>query len=100
MKGTKIDFTIPQEISDITEKLQKTDFEAFLVGGCVRDLFLNIEPKDWDVTTNAKPEEIEALFEHTFYENDFGTIGVGNNKIEEDFEQFPEKFQLEIDELA
>ena len=51
-------------------------FEAYLVGGCVRDLLLGREPKDWDITTNARPEQIQALFEETFYENEYGTVGV------------------------
>src|ERR1700690_3801158 len=67
---------IPQEVSKITEKLEKQGFEAWIVGGCVRDLLLGRKPKDWDVTTNATPEDIQALFENTFYTNDFGTVGV------------------------
>ncbi len=69
-------FLIPKEVTRVTEGLEKAGFEAFLVGGCVRDLILNRKPKDWDVTTNAKPEEIIALFPKTFYENTFGTVGV------------------------
>jgi tRNA nucleotidyltransferase/poly(A) polymerase len=42
--------------------LKNAGFEAYLVGGCVRDLLLNKEPKDWDITTNATPEQIQALF--------------------------------------
>lgn len=56
--------------------LQSASFEAFLVGGCVRDLIMGVKPKDYDVTTNATPEEIIALFPKTFYENDYGTVGV------------------------
>lgn len=80
---TKIKFEIPNEISDITKKLQDSGFEAFLVGGCVRDLFLNKKPNDWDITTNANPEEIQTTFEHTFYENDYGTVGVINDLVSE-----------------
>jgi tRNA nucleotidyltransferase (CCA-adding enzyme) len=69
-------FIIPNEVSRITRMLKGAGYEAYLVGGCVRDLFLGYKPKDWDVTTNAKPEEIIALFPKTFYENDFGTVGV------------------------
>lgn len=47
-----------------------------MVGGCVRDLIIGIEPKDWDVTTNATPEQIQAVFPDSFYENDYGTVGV------------------------
>jgi tRNA nucleotidyltransferase (CCA-adding enzyme) len=72
---------IPKEIKDITNKLEMAGFEAFLVGGCVRDLILGREPKDWDVTTNATPEEIIPLFKRTFYENNFGTVGVVNEDV-------------------
>lgn len=80
MKKTenKVEFTIPEEVSRITERLEKAGFEAYVIGGCVRDLFLKKTPKDWDITTNAKPEQIIALFEETFYENNYGTVGVVN----------------------
>ena len=66
---------IPKEVSHVTDTLEKGGFEAYLVGGCVRDLLMDIEPKDWDVTTNAKPDQIISLFEKTVYENNFGKIG-------------------------
>jgi poly(A) polymerase/tRNA nucleotidyltransferase (CCA-adding enzyme) len=75
-------FTIPNEIKYITETLEKAGFEAFLVGGCVRDIMLNREPKDWDITTNAVPDQIIGLFSDTFYENKFGTVGVVNKETE------------------
>jgi len=62
----------------VADTLQKAGFEVYLIGGCVRDLLREVKPKDWDVTTNAKPEEIQKIFENTFYENDFGTVGVVN----------------------
>lgn len=49
----------------VVEKLRGAGFEAYLVGGCVRDMLLGREPCDYDVTTSAQPEEVEALFEHT-----------------------------------
>lgn len=73
-------FVIPNEVSRITKILKKAGFQAYLVGGCVRDLLLERRPKDWDVTTNAKPEDIISLFEETFYENDYGTVGVVNGE--------------------
>ncbi len=75
---------IPIEVTHITNKIEEAGFEAYLVGGCVRDLLLSRTPKDWDVTTNAKPEEIIHIFgeEETFYENSFGTVGVKINQIE------------------
>jgi poly(A) polymerase/tRNA nucleotidyltransferase (CCA-adding enzyme) len=72
--GTRL--TIPKEVIELCDTLRKRNFEAYLVGGCVRDLLLSREPKDWDITTNAKPEEIQKFFEDTFYENKFGTVGV------------------------
>lgn len=72
---------IPDYVTHVTKTLERADFEAFLVGGCVRDLILEREPKDWDITTNAKPEEIIALFEKTIYENKFGTVGVCIPKV-------------------
>src|SRR5437762_3191431 len=71
-------FTIPPEVSRVPLALEKAGFQAYLVGGCVRDLLLGKKPKDWDVTTNAKPDQIIGLFEKTFYENTYGTVGVVN----------------------
>lgn len=67
---------IPTYVTHVTTTLEKAGFEAFLVGGCVRDLLMNRIPKDWDVTTNATPEEMIPLFEKTVYENTYGTVGV------------------------
>jgi poly(A) polymerase len=47
---------------DVVERLRDADFEAYLVGGCVRDLLLGLDPKDFDVATNATPEEVHELF--------------------------------------
>ncbi len=69
---------IPHEVSRVTQKLEEAGFEAYLIGGCVRDMLVEKKPKDWDVTTNATPEQIIELFEKTFYENDYGTVGVVN----------------------
>jgi tRNA nucleotidyltransferase (CCA-adding enzyme) len=78
-------FDIPKEVSHVTKALKDAGFEAYLVGGCVRDLFMDRKPKDWDITTNAVPEEIIPLFPKTFYENSFGTVGVVNENLSEDF---------------
>ncbi len=69
-------FNIPKEVTHVTQTLENAGFEAFLVGGCVRDIIIGREPKDWDVTTNATPDQIIFLFNKTFYENTFGTVGV------------------------
>jgi tRNA nucleotidyltransferase (CCA-adding enzyme) len=71
-----VGYKIPPEISQVTDTLKTRGYEAYLVGGCVRDLLLGLNPKDWDVATNATPEGIQGLFEETFYENAYGTVGV------------------------
>jgi len=76
-------FNIPEEIINIIKKLQSANFEAYLVGGCVRDILMNREPKDWDITTNAKPEEIQKLFPNNIYENKFGTVAVKTDSDDE-----------------
>src|SRR3989344_5036796 len=67
---------IPKEVKKIIDALKNVGFEAYIVGGCVRDFLLEIEPKDWDITTNAKPEEIQKVFPDSFYENNFLTVTV------------------------
>ena len=67
---------IPKSVLEILQKLQENNFEAYIVGGCVRDLLMDREPKDWDITTNAKPEEIMKIFPESFCENKFFTVGV------------------------
>ncbi|MDO8664496.1 MAG: HD domain-containing protein [Candidatus Liptonbacteria bacterium] len=92
-------FTFPEEILAASSELERAGFKVYLVGGCVRDLLMEAappqggeprpagrEPKDWDITTDAKPEEIQKIFSTfakasadkpgTVYENTFGTVGV------------------------
>jgi poly(A) polymerase/tRNA nucleotidyltransferase (CCA-adding enzyme) len=73
--------TIPSEVKSIIEKLQKANYEAYAVGGCVRDLLRGVKPKDWDVTTNAKPEKVQKIFPKSFYANKFGTVTVKEVEI-------------------
>ena len=75
---------IPKEIQFITEKIEKRGFEAYIVGGCVRDFLLDKSPKDWDITTNAEPEEIQKIFPASFYNNKFGTVTVVNKDTEDE----------------
>jgi poly(A) polymerase/tRNA nucleotidyltransferase (CCA-adding enzyme) len=67
---------VPAEVAAVSKTLAEAGFEAYLVGGCVRDVLLGREPKDWDVATDAKPAEVQKLFPESVYENDFGTVGV------------------------
>ena len=78
---------IPKPLSDIIAKLEKSGFEAFIVGGCVRDMIREKEPNDWDIATNAKPEQIQDLFKKSFSNNDFGTVTVITGSKDETLDQ-------------
>ena len=75
---------IPDFVLNIVEKINNHNFEVFLVGGCVRDLLMGGSPKDWDLTTDARPAEMLKFFPDAKYENDFGTVllPLKNNKGE------------------
>jgi len=78
---------IPKEVKFVIEELKKAGFEAYIVGGCVRDFLREVEPEDWDIATSAKPEEIQKVFSKSFYENKFLTVtvqtGSKNQKLKE-----------------
>lgn len=61
-----IEIVLPEKVNKIITTLQSRGFEAYAVGGCVRDSILGRRPGDWDITTSAMPEETKALFSRTF----------------------------------
>ena len=65
---------LPDAKAEEIKKLIDNGFEVYPVGGTVRNTLLNNDPKDWDLTTNAKPEDTLKLFEGAFYNNSFGTV--------------------------
>ena len=76
----KID--IPKSARYIIDVLYDNGYEAFVVGGCVRDSLMGIEPKDWDITTSASPMEIKRLFPRTVDTGiQHGTVTVLIDKI-------------------
>ncbi len=87
---------IPKPVKEVLEKLESSGFEAYIVGGCVRDLIMDRNPKDWDVTTNAKPEEVQKIFPDSFYENEFGTVGVKVGKFIKNEDQNKEHDVIEV----
>src|SRR3989338_6571096 len=76
LKNLEDKFEKTKEVRDIADKLTDACFEPYLVGGCLRDLLLDKQPKDWDLTTGAKPEEILKAFPDSIYENKFGTVAI------------------------
>ena len=77
---------IPLNVFWTLQQLQDAGYESYIVGGCVRDILLDRDPNDFDVTTNATPQQIIEVFEQTdrrvVYENNFGTVGIINKDIE------------------
>jgi tRNA nucleotidyltransferase (CCA-adding enzyme) len=61
----EITIPVPEPVREILKTLENAGYEAFAVGGCVRDSLLGRTPKDWDITTSARPREVKALFRRT-----------------------------------
>lgn len=74
-----MEIILPDEIYQVISKFTKSDYRIYLVGGAVRDLLMKKTHKDWDLTTDATPEEILEMFPEGFYENTFGTVGIKTN---------------------
>ncbi|MDO5518935.1 MAG: CCA tRNA nucleotidyltransferase [bacterium] len=73
---------VPEHVEYIINTLMKNGFEAYAVGGCVRDTILNRMPGDWDITTSAKPEQVKELFKRTIDTGiEHGTVTVMLDKI-------------------
>lgn len=68
--------SLPQQAQQIIETLNAKGYCAYAVGGSVRDLLMDRPTKGWDFTTNATPEQILEVFPDSFYDNQFGTVGV------------------------
>jgi len=79
---SKLNIEIPKVVREALLLLRTQKYEAYLVGGCVRDLLLNRSVHDWDITTSAKPEEIQKLFPHSVYENQFFTVNVITEEVD------------------
>lgn len=77
--------SVPESVLSVVSTLRRYDHEAYVVGGCVRDLLLGRRPKDWDVTTNARPEQTVALFAKvipTGMKHGTVTVLIGDEPIE------------------
>ncbi|OGV90796.1 hypothetical protein A3A66_04155 [Microgenomates group bacterium RIFCSPLOWO2_01_FULL_46_13] len=67
---------LPPPVLTVIGSLTTAGFEAYIVGGAVRDLLQQKDTTDWDFTTKATPEEIQKIFPDSFYDNHFGTVGI------------------------
>lgn len=80
-----MEIRMPDKVNMIINTLQSQGYEAYAVGGCIRDSILGRTPEDWDITTSAMPEETKALFSHTFdtgIEHGTVTVLVGQEGFE------------------
>lgn len=78
MATTSLALAVPKDVERVVETLIANGFEAFVVGGCVRDALRGVDPQDWDVATSAKPDDIQRLFKRALYTNRFGTVVVSS----------------------
>ena len=67
---------IPRDVADLLRALRTAGFGAYVVGGAVRDVIAGRVPADWDLATEATPDQLRTLFPTATYENRFGTVGV------------------------
>lgn len=73
--------SLPEPVAMILSILTEGGYDAYVVGGAVRDMLIKADTKDWDFTTNASPEEIQKLFPESFYDNSFGTVGLAGKHL-------------------
>ena len=73
---------MPEDVKKILAKLNKWGYEAYIVGGCVRDCLMGIMPSDWDITMSATPDQAKAIFRKTVDTGiEHGTITVVMNQV-------------------
>lgn len=85
INASKLHIELPDSVKKIISILDKEGYEAFAVGGCVRDSILHRNPDDWDITTSAKPEDVKRIFNRTFdtgIEHGTVTVRMGGESYE------------------
>ena len=82
--ATVLSLKVPSDVEKIVDRLQSAGHDAYVVGGSVRDALRGVDPHDWDVTTDATPEQIQKVFTRSLYNNRFGTVVVrsGDHEVE------------------
>ena len=78
------DLQVPKDVQRVVARLTEAGHDAYVVGGCVRDAIRGVDPQDWDIATDATPDEIQQLFAKSLYTNRFGTVVVrsGEHEVE------------------
>lgn len=71
-----MEFVLPKDVVSILTSLKQAGYQSYIVGGAVRDLLQKKEVGDWDFATDATPEAVQKLFPGSFYDNQFGTVGI------------------------
>ena len=85
MEGNKASIRLPEDVKTIISALEKAGYEAYAVGGCIRDSILGRTPGDWDITTSAKPRKIKDTFRRTIdtgIEHGTVTVLLGDHSYE------------------
>ena len=80
----ELHLAVPRDVEKVTARLIEAGYDAYVVGGSVRDALRGVDPHDWDVTTDATPEKIQKVFPKSLYNNRFGTVVVrsGEHEVE------------------
>ena len=80
--------SVPGPVLDLLERLWSAGHAAYVVGGSLRDVLIGRDPYDWDLTTDARPDRVQALFPGAVYENRFGTVAVRHGGIDYEITTF------------
>lgn len=82
--STELRLAVPPDVEKVVDRLLDAGHDAYVVGGSVRDALRGVDPHDWDVTTDATPEQIQKVFKRSLYNNRFGTVVVrsGEHEVE------------------
>lgn len=71
-----VNIPVPADVVGVMKKISQAGYEVYIVGGVIRDFLLKRQMYDWDLTTNATPKEIMALFADGYYDNEYGMVGI------------------------
>ena len=71
---------VPEDVAELMRELRAAGFAAYVVGGAVRDTLAGRTPADWDLATDATPDQLRSAFPNAQYENRFGTVGIPTSK--------------------